>query len=477
MLLTLSVTGFVSAQNQNWFYATTDIQSAQKLLENLPDQIQILDSSDVVSAVYMTEEAAMKLKENDNLHGPAYIFRKDKATAINAANHQPQPNLNVLNFVIDQDNYVNQCIAQVSEENIGNTILDMEGYGTRFHTKASGVQASHDLRDRWANMAVDAGRSDVSVEAFDHNFTDQISVILTIPGSLYPDEYVILGGHLDSGDYWIQNNAPGADDNGSGIATLTETLRVLLANDFHPLRTVQFMGYAAEEVGLFGSADIAQSYANAGKDVKAVLQLDMTNYKGSNYDIAIISDAQFTSNELNLYLVDLLEHYNSQGEHAITYGFSNCGYACSDHVSWTENGYMASFPFESAMNQDNPNVHTTNDTYAAMGNTAVHAVKFAKLALEFAIETAKTDNMKTTEVNPVELMTVVKNKELIYKLTGSTNLLSSLMIFDGSGKKLIQNQNLSSAGSISMNELPNGLYIAIFKDSKGKTFSKKFILK
>lgn len=476
-LLIASMASCVYAQNQNWFYATTANQSAQELAENYPDQIQILDASETVSAVYMTEEVAMKLKESDNLHGPAYIFRKDKTAAINAANAQPQMNLNVLDFTIDQDSFVNLCIGQVNEQNIENTILEMEAYGTRFTTKPSGVQASYDIKDKWQNIATTAGRSDVTVEAFDHSFTNQISVILTIPGSMYPDEYVILGGHLDSGDYWLQNYAPGADDNGSGIATLTETLRVLLANNFHPLRTVQFMAYAAEEIGLYGSADIAESYYYADKDVKAVLQLDMTNYKGSSYDIAIISDAEYTSNDLNLYLVDLLEHYNSAGEHKITYGFSNCGYGCSDHVSWTENGYMASFPFEAAMNQDNPNIHTTNDTYAAMGSTAVHSVKFAKLALEFAIETAKTNTMKTSEVNEANLMVTVKNRELIYNLSGQTGALSSISIFDGSGRKMIQDSKLSATGSLSLNGLANGLYIAVFKDQNGKVFSKKFLLK
>lgn len=475
LVSTMAVSAY--AQNSDWFYATTDSQSAQTLKSEFPEQIQILETSNSVSAVYMTKEVSVKLKENGNLHGPGYVFRKDKNSAIGAIHKVFESDMKILDFTIDQDAYVNQVIGQPIAENIGNTILALQAYGTRFNTKSSGVQASHDIKDWWQGMADDAGRTDITVEAFDHDFTNQISVILTIPGTEFPDEIVIIGGHLDSGDYWIQDYAPGADDNGSGIATLTEILRVLLANNFHPKRTVQIMGYAAEEIGLYGSADIAESYANANKDVKSVVQFDMTNYNGSVFDIAIIADGAYTSGALNLYLIDLLEHYNSSGEHEITYDFSYCGYACSDHVSWTENGYMASFPFEAAMGEDNPNIHTTNDTYAAMGSTAVHSVKFAKLGLEYLIETAKVANMGTNETDDPNLMIAVKDRNLIYDLDSLTPYTNSVVVFDAAGKKLIQKDKLDVKGSVSLQGLPNGFYISVFKDKDGKTYSKKFLIK
>lgn len=477
LLLVLPIAVSTYAQNQDWFYATTDMQSAQTLKANYPDQIQILNTSDAVSAVYMSAEAAKKLKDNGNLHGPGYIFRKDENSALNAINTSQQSNHSVLDFTIDQDAYVNQLIGQVNEGNIGDVIMALQAYGTRFNSKPSGVQASHDIASLWQEMVDFSGRTDITVEEFEHDFTNQVSVILTIPGSQYPDEIVVIGGHLDSGDYWIQDFAPGADDNGSGIATLSEMIRVLLANNFHPLRTVQIMGYAAEEIGLYGSADIAETYANQGKDVKAAVQFDMTNYKGSSFDIAIISDSGYTSGVLNLYLIDLLEHYNSSGEHEITYGFSSCGYACSDHVSWSENGYMAAFPFEAAMGQDNPYIHTTGDTYENMGSNAVQSVKFAKLGLEYLIETAKVGNMSTTEISNPNLMIAVKDNQLIYDLGKVSSDSNSVVVFDASGKKLIQKQNLHTIGSISLQGLNKGYYIAVFKDKSGKAYSKKFLIK
>src|SRR3546814_3809552 len=113
--------------------------------------------------------------------------------------------------------------------------------------------------------------------------SDVCSSDLNIEGTTLREEVVVLGAHLDSinadGGGSPGQAAPGADDDASGIAVLTETLRIALASGWRPQRTVKFMGYAAEEVGLRGSNAIAQSHRQAGVDVVAVLQVDMTNYK------------------------------------------------------------------------------------------------------------------------------------------------------------------------------------------------------
>lgn len=394
--------------------------------------------------------------------------------------HQiPETQLNtaVANFDITEDTFVNLCINAVQESNIANTIVALQNYGTRFHTKASGVQASHDLKNNWQNMVSEAGRTDITVEEFSHNFSNQVSVILTIPGAVTPDEIIIIGGHLDSGDYWIQDNAPGADDNASGIATLTETLRVLLDHNFQPQKTVQIMAYAAEEIGLFGSADIAQNYKDNDKNVLAVLQFDMTNYKGSDFDIALNNDTAYISPELNLFLIELLEHYNAEGEHKITYGSSKCNYACSDHASWGQRGFAAAFPMEAKFEESNPNIHTTNDTFEAMGSTAEHSVKFVKLALEFVIETGKQYHLKTSEVNSPVLKISTQNKTLTYQFSHLNNSLQSVAIYNAAAQKITDSKHPAANGSISLDGTPGGVYTVIFKDSKGKSWSKRFIIK
>lgn len=284
-------------------------------------------------------------------------------------------------YVIDNQTTVTPMLPLMQDSNIGQTIVDLSSFANRYYTTANGTDASNWLKTKWTSMA--AGRSDISVTQFAHAGYAQKSVVLTMTGTDNASEVIVLGAHLDS----INQNgtgettkAPGADDDASGIATITEVLRVMVAQGYKPRRTIKMIGYAAEEVGLRGSQDIAQSYKAANMNVVGVMQLDMTNYKGSANDIYIYTD--YTDSQQNSFLASLVQTYLP----TLTVGYDQCGYGCSDHASWTAQGYAASLPFETTFSQDNPYIHTANDTYANMGSQAVHALKFGRLALAYAVE-------------------------------------------------------------------------------------------
>jgi leucyl aminopeptidase len=225
------------------------------------------------------------------------------------------------------------------------------------------------------------------VELFNHTgyTTLQPSVILTIRGSRFPSEVVVLGAHQDSiaGSNCSTSRAPGEDDDASGVASLTEVIRVALVKGYRPERTVKFMAYAAEEIGLKGSQQIALQHRQQNVNVVGVLQLDMTNYKGSTGDIYVYTD--FTNSIQNQFVRDLITGYLPGLQQAN----SACGYGCSDHASWNAQQYAASFPFEAIFGQHNPTIHGANDTLAQSGGNANHAVKFSKLAAAYMVEVAK----------------------------------------------------------------------------------------
>ncbi|MDQ1347853.1 MAG: family metallo-hydrolase [Acidobacteriota bacterium] len=291
-----------------------------------------------------------------------------------------------LPFAIDRPIEVAALAAAIDEAQILATFTALStSFPNRFHAHLSGTASANWIRDLWAGYA--AGRPEVTVELFSHGaITPQPSVILTIPGTTLGDEVVILGAHQDSiqSDCWGNPtcDAPGADDDASGIATLSEVIRVAAAADFTPQRTVQFIAYAAEEVGLEGSDDIAATYLAAGTDVVAVLQQDMTGYNGSVEDMALISD--FTHPDLTAFLGALLDAYQP----TLLWTLTACGYGCSDHAPWTSRGYRAAFSFESQFGDHNPTIHTPSDTVATLGGSAAHAAKFARLAAAFLVETA-----------------------------------------------------------------------------------------
>jgi hypothetical protein len=83
------------------------------------------------------------------------------------------------------------------------------------------------------------------------------SVIGIIPGTEFPDEYVIISGHLDAYDV-----ATGGVDDGSGATPTMEAARLIMQAGGKPKRTMLFCLWAAEEFGLWGS----QSWVDRNKE-------------------------------------------------------------------------------------------------------------------------------------------------------------------------------------------------------------------
>lgn len=112
----------------------------------------------------------------------------------------------------------------------------------------------------------------------------QYNVIADLVGSEYPDEYVIVGGHLDSWD-----GAQGAVDNGTGCATTIEAARLLVMAGARPKRTIRFALWSGEEQGLFGSEGYVRDHAAELERTSAVLIHDGgTNYLsglGATFDM------------------------------------------------------------------------------------------------------------------------------------------------------------------------------------------------
>jgi leucyl aminopeptidase len=217
-----------------------------------------------------------------------------------------------VSYTIDNAATVDPWLPQASEAGIHDTIDTLQSYRNRYYASSYGKAAAEWIRDRWESLA--AGRGDVTTELFTGctNCSTQPSVILTIRGNELPDEVVVLGAHLDSINGSAGGNpeqvAPGADDDASGIATLTETLRIALASGWKPQRTVKFMAYAAEEAGLRGSNAIARQFKADGVNVVGALQLDMTEYKaGTPEDMQLITD--YSNAGLQRFFISLFDAY------------------------------------------------------------------------------------------------------------------------------------------------------------------------
>jgi cyclophilin family peptidyl-prolyl cis-trans isomerase len=99
------------------------------------------------------------------------------------------------------------------------------------------------------------------------------NVIAWLPGTELPDEYVILGAHLDSYDH-----ATGAIDNASGVSRMMEAIRLLVTAGAKPKRSIMVQLYAAEERGLIGS----RAWVAKNKDKIPKISLMLNNDSGTN---------------------------------------------------------------------------------------------------------------------------------------------------------------------------------------------------
>ncbi|RME17067.1 MAG: M20/M25/M40 family metallo-hydrolase [Bdellovibrio sp.] len=308
---------------------------------------------------FFSQLSSLKKKEQ------RYLLHRSSFQA-SFLNKQPQPK-------------IQQAIKKLKVQEIQNWVEWFSAFPSRYHRLPTANDPIKALKKRLEALASTVSYP-VRVDLITHQNTPQMSLRVHIEGSTRPSEIVVLGGHVDSINMWQgpSGRAPGADDNASGSAVLLETLRVLLSQG-QPQRSVEFFWYAAEEVGLVGSKEIAQQYRSQGKDVVAVLQLDMTLHPGAGENV-IANVGDYTSAWLRDYLVELNQLY--VGAELIE---EKCGYACSDHASWYMQGFPTVMPFESDKRGMNRRIHSSKDVINAQ-SSFMHALSFAKLALSYAMD-------------------------------------------------------------------------------------------
>jgi leucyl aminopeptidase len=391
MLLAVTVTANANVDKDIYLTIDSDaVNTSQKSLSG----VKSLHSSNGISVLKIKasdiENLSALMHAKFNRCG-GFIVHDSEQEALNVITNNnfrnTAKNANFLNYTISEGATVQNMLTQVNEFSIRETILKLSSFKNRYYKAQTGVDSQAWLKKSWETLS--AGRTDVSVDYFKHSSFPQPSIIMTVEGTTMKDEIVVIGGHADSiAGYWGRERAraPGADDNASGIATITEVIRVMMDSSYKPQRTIKFMAYAAEEVGLLGSKAIANDFKANGKKVVGVVQFDMTNHKGTS-DLDIVFMTDFTNQAQTKFMGTLIDTYIP----GVTWGYSKCGYGCSDHASWHNAGYPASMPFESTMGDINGKIHTKNDTIDAQHShgTADHAEKFTRLGVAFMVEMGK----------------------------------------------------------------------------------------
>jgi hypothetical protein len=188
------------------------------------------------------------------------------------------------------DDELRRLIRQIDPARIEATIQTLVSFGTR-HTASSqtdpvrgiGAATNWVYEQMQGFAAASSGNMTVQKQTFVQPVSSNIpvpttitNVIATLQGTASPQRYYVVTGHLDSRVTDVLNftsDAPGADDDGSGVAVVLELTRLFATRQFPG--TLVLATVAGEEQGLYGSTFMAAQMAAAGADVQGMFSNDI----------------------------------------------------------------------------------------------------------------------------------------------------------------------------------------------------------
>lgn len=222
----------------------------------------------------------------------------------------------------------------------------------------------------------------------DHVPTSNVGAVLPGKGSL-ADQFVVIGAHYDHlgyGHFGARDprNAgrihPGADDNASGVAALLVAARHLkeaydAMGEGTQARSVLFLAFSGEEMGLLGSAHFRSATALNAKDVTAMLNMDMVG--------------RLRKNEITVNGVGTSESWRAIVEraaaaHGLKPDENKAGIGPSDHTTF----YQAEIPVLHFFTGTHDDYHTVRDTFEKLNYVGLAQVAgmVADIAQDLATE-------------------------------------------------------------------------------------------
>ncbi len=196
------------------------------------------------------------------------------------------------------DQKIYDIIDAISADRIEKDIKTLAGFGTR-HTlsdtvsKTRGIGAARRwIKSEFEKISKDCNnclevfyQKDLVKKGANQRIVKDVWVVNVVAiqrGTKYPNRYIMMSGDIDSRisdptDY--TNDAPGANDNASGMAGAIEAARVLSKHKFE--NSIIYVGLSGEEQGLFGGKGLAKYAKDKNWEIIGVMNNDMIgNIKG-----------------------------------------------------------------------------------------------------------------------------------------------------------------------------------------------------
>lgn len=172
---------------------------------------------------------------------------------------------------------IQALIDNVEQDSLESYLYRLEA----FYHRLTGTDSNYAARDWIADKFAEFGYDSIGIDPFtgsqlwNYIPCQSYNVIAYKPGSVFPDQQIVIGGHFDSAP-----DCPGADDNASGTAAVLECARIL--KDIDNNMSITFIAFDSEESWLWGSYHYVDGVIERNDDIVLMINPDMiAHYQNS----------------------------------------------------------------------------------------------------------------------------------------------------------------------------------------------------
>ena len=421
---------------------------------------QAFESNDVYTLVYCpkAEQEAylgegVALLRTDNYmiaKGAGLPYKNDGAVAIFNKEAQLPRLTRDFPTVTEENPTIREMLNQVSMDSMQATVQHLQDYGHRLWNTENAFAASDWIAGRMQALGLEVEQQPFYANTWLGSGEAAPNVIGIQRGTLYPDNYVVCGSHFDSFSWEAMNgsgNAPGADDNATGVASVLESARIMTKYEFE--YSIIYCAYGCEEMGLYGSEAYASRCQEQGMDIIGYFNNDMNGYLYGDqihidciYPNSVEPIGTYYMNVGSVYYPELpIRHVNfNEGD--------------SDHTSFNNHGYMGIYPFEDYQNYS-PYIHTTNDLIGVSVNSFEMGQQYCQMNIACLAEIATLVDDAVEEI--VDRMEVYPNPS-----NGTFNLNLGegqwdIEVYDLTGRKVYENR-MGGRSVLDLGQCNKGIY-------------------
>ena len=273
---------------------------------------------------------------------------------------------------VEPDPLIEELLGQIDANSYTELLTELTTFPTRYACTQSYLDAKDAVAAHFTELGLEVEQLQFNNHCYLCEGAQGIDVIGKKVGSVRPDDWYMVGAHLDSISQNPCVNAPGANDNGSGSAAVMELARLFA--DVNTEGTILFVTFGGEELGLYGSAAMARAMADNGSidKLKGFVVLDMISFHADTWGGYLEGSKRTPEQQQAVYTIGAMGQ--TYTELVMTGAFSAMG---SDHVPFLNKGVPGALLIETDWSHDD-GYHTTNDILERQDIT--YAVEMTKVA-------------------------------------------------------------------------------------------------